>query len=89
MKRGDLCLNGLGEVKRLIESGYALQDLYDLMSVDDLSPSDFSKLEDLVSQLEMHESEVRRVRQTLSLRLRKRVFESYKEGLKKRTERVV
>jgi hypothetical protein len=85
----DLWSNGLDEVKRLIKSGYALKTLYDLMAVDDLSPNNFSTLEDVVNQLEIHESEVREVRQSLSLRLRQEFLEAYKEGLKTCTERIV
>jgi hypothetical protein len=62
--------------------------LYDLMSEDDLSKGNVSKLENLVSKLEMHENEVRRLRQTLNLRLRQIVLESYLEELKKRSERI-
>ena len=85
---GNTWVNSLGEIKRLAESGYALQTLYDLMSEDDLSKGNVSKLENLVSKLEMHENEVRRLRQTLNLRLRQIVLESYLEELKKRSERI-
>jgi len=83
---GDLVLNKLDEVNRLVESGYALRTLYDMMSGDDLSRGDVSKLEDLVNQLEIHENDVRRLRQNLNLRLRQNFLESYLEELKRRNE---
>jgi hypothetical protein len=81
-------LNSLEEVKKLVESGYALQALYDLIVLNDLSPSNSSTMQNVVNQLEIHENEVRRLRQNLSLRLRQQFFEEYKEGLKKRYERI-
>ena len=79
-----MVLNSLDEVKRLVESGYALQALHDLMSEGTFSGDDASKLEDVVNRLEILESEVRRLRQSLSLRLRQRGFEKYIEYLKQK-----
>jgi hypothetical protein len=57
-------MNSLDDVKRLVASGYALKTLYDLMSDGVLSSGNVSKLEDVVNQLEIHEAEVRRLRQS-------------------------
>jgi hypothetical protein len=86
---GDLVLNSLDSIKKLVESGYALQTLYDLMSEHNLSSGSVAELEDVVNRLEIHESEVRSLRQSLSLRLRQYALESYLDGLKKRTELIV
>jgi hypothetical protein len=83
---GDLVLNSLESIKRLVESGYALQTLYDLMSENNLSSGSVTELEDVVNLLEIHECEVRRLRQSLSLRLRQYALESYLEELKQRAE---
>lgn len=71
-----MLLNGVNDVKRLVESGYALQTLYKLMSQGDISSGNVAKLETVVNQLEIHENEVRRYRQTLSLRPRQYFLES-------------
>ena len=83
---GDWVLNSVDELNLIVQARYAMKTLYDLMSEDDLSTDNVSELEDVVNQLEMHENEVRRLRQSLSLRLRQQVIESYLEGPMKHTE---
>jgi hypothetical protein len=80
-----MMFNNLDELDDLLRSGYALRTLYDVVSEESLSVVNVSKLEDVVTQLEIHEAEVRRLRQSLSLRLRQHMLESYLENLKKRS----
>jgi len=76
-------LNSLNEVDKLLQAGNALQTLYDLIPGES-SVENVSKLEDIVGLLEIHEAEVRRLRQSLSLRLRQHALETYLESLRRR-----
>ncbi len=79
-----MIFSNLDEIDDLLRSGYALRTLYDVVSEENPTNLNDSKLEGVIGLLEVHEAEVRRIRQNLSLRLRQHLLESYLEDLKKR-----
>lgn len=79
-------MNSLDEVNKLIRAGYALNALYDSVSDEDSSIENYSELENIIGLLEIHENEVRRLRQNLCLRVRQHMLGSYLEKLKKRAD---
>ena len=75
----------LNELNNLMRSGYALRTLYGLESEGNPPIVNVSELEGIIGLLEIHEAEVRRLRQNLSLHLRQHERESYLQNLKKRS----
>ncbi|MCJ7731841.1 hypothetical protein MUP51_05945 [Candidatus Bathyarchaeota archaeon] len=73
------------QVERLLSSDCPVRVLSELMSEIRVSAENRSELEDIENILEIHENEIRRLRQSLSLRLRQYSFEYYSEYLKKKT----
>jgi len=67
-------LNSLDEINELMILDYAVKTLSDVMSEMDVSTENVSELENVVNLLEMHEAEVRRLRQSLSLRFNRLAF---------------
>ena len=71
-------------VERLLGEGCPLKTLSDLLSDMDVSAENISELEKVVNLLEMHEEEIRRLRQSVSLQTRQYVLASYSEHLRKK-----
>ena len=61
----------------LMRSGYALRTLYGLESEGNPPIVNVSELEGIIDLLEIHEAEVRNLRQTLALSLLQHDLESY------------
>ena len=76
--------SNLTELNNLIRSGYALRTLYVLESEGNPPIVNISEFEGIIGLLEIHEAEVRRLRQNLSLHLRQHELKSYLEKLKQR-----
>ena len=76
--------SNLIELNNLIRSGYALRTLYHIESEENPPIVNISELEDIIGLLEIHEAEVRRLRQNLSLHLCQHELESFLEKLKQR-----
>ena len=74
-----MVMNSLEEINELVLVDYAVKTLFDVMSEMDVSTENVSEFENVVNLLEMHEAEVRRLRQCLNLRLRQHVLKSYLE----------
>jgi hypothetical protein len=71
-------------VERLLGADCPVKMLSDLLSGMDVSAENASELENIVNLLEMHEDEIRRLRQSVSLHIRQYVLASYSEGLRKK-----
>jgi len=71
-------------VERLLGEGCPLKTLSDLLLGADVSAENISELENIVNLLEMHEEEIRRLRQSISLRARQYILASHTEYLKKK-----
>ena len=71
-------------VERLLGAGGPLKTLSDLLSDMDVSAENISELENIIDILEMHEEEIRRLRQSISLCTRQYVLASYSEQLIKK-----
>ncbi len=80
---GELVMSCLETVNKIVREGYALKTLSELMSEEDDKVRNISELENIVNLLEIHEAEVRMIRQNLKLRLRNCVLESYLDDKKK------
>jgi len=78
-----MMFSNLDDLDNLLRSSYALQTLYIVVSEEIPPIVNVSKLEEVIGILETHEADIRRLRQNLSLRLRKRVFETYLNDMKK------
>ncbi|TFH17601.1 hypothetical protein E4H04_04700 [Candidatus Bathyarchaeota archaeon] len=74
------------QVERLLSSECPVKVLSELMSEIRVSAENRSELEDIENMLEIHENEIRSLRQNLSLRLRQYSFEYYSEYLKKKAK---
>jgi len=61
-----------------------VKTLSDLLSGMEVSAENISELENVIILLEMHEEEIRRLRQSISLHVRQYVLASYSEGLRKK-----
>ena len=71
-------------VERLLGSDCPVKTLSDLLSGMDVSAENVSELENIVNLLEMHEDEIRRLRQSVSLHIRQYVLASYSDGLRRK-----
>ena len=71
-------------VERLLSADCPVKLLSDLLSGLDVSAENVSELENIVTLLEMHEDEIRRLRQGVSLRIREYVLASYSDGLRRK-----
>jgi len=71
-------------VERLLGEGCPLKTLSDLLSGTVVSAKNISELENIVNLLEMHEEEIRRLRQSISLRARHYILASHTEHLRKK-----
>ena len=69
-------------VERLLGAGCPLNTLSELLSDMDVSAENISELENIVNVLEMHENEIRRLRQSISIHTRQYVLASYSEHLR-------
>lgn len=58
--------------------------LSDLLSGTAVSAENISELENIINVLEMHEEEIRRLRQRVSIHTRRYVLASYSEDIKNR-----
>jgi hypothetical protein len=72
-------------VERLLGEGCPLKTLSDLLLGTDVSAENISELENIVNLLEMHEEEIRRLRQSISLRARQYILASYSEKIRNRS----
>ena len=71
-------------VERLLGVGCPVKTLSDLLSGMDVSAENISELENIVNLLEIREEEIRRLRQSISVRTRHYVLASYSEKLRNR-----
>ena len=71
------------QVEYMLNQRRPLLTLSELMSEIHVSAENRAELEDVVGMLEIHESELRSVRQSLSLRLRQYTLEYYSDLLRK------
>ena len=69
-------------VERLLGAGCPLKTMSELLSDMDVSAENISELENIVNVLEMHENEIRRLRQSISIYTRKYLLASYSEHLR-------
>jgi len=67
--------------EHLLSADCPVKMFSDLLLGMDVSAENVSELENIL--LEMHEDEIRRLRQSVSLRIREYVLASYSEGLRK------
>ncbi len=74
------------QVELLRSSKCPVRTLSELLSVIPVSAENRAELEDVVSILEIHENEIRSLRQSLSLHLRQYSLEYYSECLKKKIQ---
>ena len=72
------------KVEDLLGSKCPVKLLSTLIGETQVSAENRAELEDVVSMLEMHENELRSLRQNLSLRLRQYSFNYYREYLIKK-----
>ncbi len=72
------------QVEHLLGSKCPIQTLSDLLGEVNVSAENRAELEDIVSMLEIHEHEIRSLKQSLNLRLRNYSFDYYKEYLIKK-----
>ena len=72
------------QIKRLLSNDCPVKTLSTILSDLTVSAENCSEIEDLVSTLEIHENELRQLRQSLTLRLRQYSIEYYFEYLKKK-----
>ena len=72
------------QVEHMLNQKCPLLTLSELMSMINVSAENRAELEDIVGMLEIHESELRSVRQSLSLRLRQYTLEYYSDFLRSR-----
>ena len=71
-------------VELLLSADCPVKQLSGLLSGMDVSAENVSELENIVTLLEMHEDEIRRLRQGVILRIREYVLASYSDGLRKK-----
>jgi hypothetical protein len=71
-------------VEHLLGEDCPVKTLSDLLSGMEVSAENISELENVIILLEMHEEEIRRLRQSISLHVRQYVLASYSEGLRKK-----
>jgi len=71
-------------VERLLGTDCTVKTLSDMLSGMDASAENISELEKVVNLLEMHEEEIRRLRQSISLHTRQYVLASYSKHLRKK-----
>lgn len=72
------------QVEHLLSSKCPVTTLSELMSEINVSAENRAELEDIVSMLEIHENEIRTLRQSLNLRLRQYSLEHYSDYLRKK-----
>ena len=70
------------QVQRLLGQDCPIKLLSALIEDQKVSGENHSDLEDLVSVLEIHENEIRRLRQSLNIRLRQYKYSYYIEYMK-------
>ena len=71
-------------VEHLLSADCPVKTLSDMLSGMDVSAENISELDKVVNLLEMHEEEIRRLRQSISLQTRQYVLASYSKHLRKR-----
>jgi hypothetical protein len=71
-------------VDRLLGAGCPVKLLSGLLSEMDVSAENVSELKNIVNLLEMHEGEIRRLRQSISIGIRQHTLASYSDALGKK-----
>lgn len=73
-------------VERLLREDCPIRLLSNVLSGREITPDNVSELEKILNVLEMHEEEIRRLRQSIMLGIRDHYLESYALELRNKTK---